>query len=137
MKRVDRPLIGKDGSLMSEHGRLIDADALIEKTRYEAEGMPEPFKFNLQVIVEWLAGKIPTIEPRKGKWISKYNGGLHYCSLCGWALMDCEGGGPPYMGMGYNSTNEDRWMCWGEWRDELMNYCPNCGADMREENVET
>ena len=46
---------------------------------------------------------IPTIEPKKGKWISKADQRWH-CSLC-------DGIAPK----GY------RW-----------NYCPDCGADMRE-----
>lgn len=43
-------------------------------------------------------------ERKKGKWIDK-DGGLATCSECG-----------------------DRWGVWS-----VMNYCPSCGADMRQE----
>lgn len=43
--------------------RLIDADALIQKANYEADGMTEPFKSQIGVLVEWLVDKTPTIEP--------------------------------------------------------------------------
>lgn len=50
--------------------RLIDADALIQKANYEADGMTEPFKSQIGVLVEWLVDKTTTIEPeRTGKWI--------------------------------------------------------------------
>ena len=48
----------------------------------------------------------PTIKPRKGKWIYNQKRGtvkIWTCSECGWNDI-------------------------GEW-----NFCPNCGADMREE----
>ena len=41
-------------------------------------------------------------ERKKGKWLDK-DGGLATCSVCG-----------------------DRWGVWS-----VMNFCPNCGADMR------
>ena len=55
----------------------------------------------------------PTVEERKtGKWI--YNRWhVWECSVCG---------GNPTKGMGYVQGH-----------DELYNYCPNCGADMRGE----
>lgn len=68
----------------------------------------------------------------RGKWIEK--GGLHYCSNCGWALMDSEGGEPPYMGTDYHRSNPERWTCCPGWNEWLMNYCPNCGANMRDED---
>ena len=49
----------------------------------------------------------PTIEPRRGKWIYNQKRGtvkIWTCSECGWNDI-------------------------GEW-----NFCPNCGADMREED---
>lgn len=49
---------------------------------------------------------LPTIEPRKGKWI--YNKERGTAKI--WTCSEC------------------RWNDIGEW-----NFCPNCGADMREE----
>ena len=48
----------------------------------------------------------PTIEPKKGRWITKSTNGEMFdcCSACGYV----------------------------EW-DEPKNFCPNCGADMRGE----
>lgn len=40
--------------------RLIDADALIEKAKFEAQAMPEPWKSSFAVYVEWLVNKTPT-----------------------------------------------------------------------------
>lgn len=51
----------------------------------------------------------PTIEPKKGKWIDKSNGiegAWNYCSVCGEQAID------------------------------LYDFCPNCGADMREGEAE-
>ena len=54
--------------------RLIDADALIQKANYEADGMTEPFKSQIGVLVEWLVEKTPTIEPeRKKDTIQKFH----------------------------------------------------------------
>lgn len=78
--------------------RLIDADevlARIENPYQKAE------------IARWLRDA-PTIERKKGQWISlddfrgKYN-------TCGYKCSEC-----------------------GEHSEYEENYCPNCGADMRE-----
>ena len=45
--------------------RLIDGDALIEKAKYEAEGMEEPYSTDLPVIIDWLVGKMPTEHPEQ------------------------------------------------------------------------
>ena len=75
---------------------------------------------------------LPSAEPerKKGTWVER-DARLHYCSECGWALMDDEDGNPPYMGIDYHRENPERWMCCPGWNGWLMNYCPNCGADMR------
>lgn len=57
---------------------------------------------------------LPTIEERKGKWIDvddSNNTISGRCSLCGWEAHLYE--------------------------DDVvgMNYCPNCGADMRKNNA--
>ena len=56
-------------------------------------------------VIEALPSAQPTIKPRKGKWIYSREYGtakIWTCSECGWNDI-------------------------GEW-----NFCPNCGADMRE-----
>lgn len=90
--------------------RIIDADAYLEKARYEAKGMPTEKGEDFVAYTEWLIGKTPTIEPKQGEWKEIGNcydvDGTHYytCSVCG----------------GDVATSE------------LYNFCPNCGADMRE-----
>mgnify|MGYP003539004052 CR=1 FL=1 len=61
--------------------------------------------------------KLPTAEPRRGKWIRTGSGSLydHYeCSECGKA---------------------PKWECMGDnrWKIAFTGFCPNCGADMRGE----
>lgn len=67
--------------------------------------------------------------PRKGQW--KGDKSIHFCSECGWALMDTESGEPPYMGLDYHRENPERHTCCPGWNDWMMNFCPHCGADMR------
>ena len=87
--------------------RLIDADALIAYC--DEKWIP----LNIDAVNEQ-----PTIEERKsGKWEETDDGwdGTYYvCSECGcpWTLID----GTP--------------------KDNGMNFCPNCGADMRGGNHE-
>lgn len=42
--------------------RLINADAVIEKAHHEAKAMPEPFKSEFGVLVEWIVNKTPSVE---------------------------------------------------------------------------
>ena len=58
--------------------RLIDADALIKKAHDEAKGMAEPYD-DFGTLVEWLADKIPTIDPY-------WNEMLVLCDCCGHAI---------------------------------------------------
>lgn len=57
--------------------------------------------------------KLPSAEPKKGKWISEgqknkgFNFWMH-CSLCGYKTIDAP--------------------------SSRTNYCPNCGARMEEDN---
>ena len=64
--------------------RLIDGDALIEKAKYEAEGMEEPYSTDLTVIIDWLVGKMPTEHPEQEefKWCrdcAEYDQMAHCC----------------------------------------------------------
>jgi hypothetical protein len=90
--------------------------------------------------IEQRIKEIPTADVREnvhGKWLTRENSNVHYCQECGWALMDAEGGVPPYMGIDFNRLNPERWNVFVGWIDELMNFCPNCGADMRGEKDES
>ena len=95
--------------------RYIDADALIDRLDYcVKEGMGSTIAFTFKHMVE----DAPSIEPKRGKWIG-YNadkGG-------DWLRSDGE---PIFLvcnkcyGTVMNNTS-------AHW-----NFCPNCGADMRE-----
>lgn len=96
--------------------KLIDADALMPKLKFirEAEHQiygKESWGFASKCITA--VEDAPTIEERKtGKWIEQDDGwdGVYYeCSCCkeAFTLID----GTP--------------------SDNLYNFCPNCGADMR------
>lgn len=92
--------------------RTIDADAL-ERDGWQMSRTVQIDKKTM----EWQTRKptdFPTIEPQKmrGHWIDvsdNYNRIRGRCSVCGWEAHMYE--------------------------DDVvgMNYCPNCGADMREE----
>lgn len=82
--------------------RLIDADALIEE--YDRVHVGEPGG------ARKLMCDAPTVEERKtGKWIlctdERFDIDYYKCSECGYE---------PYRKM------------------DISNFCPNCGADMRE-----
>ena len=84
--------------------RLIDADELV----FDYRGLVYINPYDFQGIAKYFAKQIarmPTIEPKKGRWIDKSNGiegAWNYCSVCGEQAID------------------------------LYDFCPNCGADMRE-----
>ena len=94
--------------------RYIDADALIESMRGEF----------FDSVEEWTAirkiDEAPTIEPKRGEWIDeadKYDAsfGIHdyRCSNCNSYADEYIGG--------------HEWYTAGK-----PNFCPHCGADMRE-----
>jgi rubrerythrin len=89
-----------------ERMRLIDADALIAQWESDAEEMEElAIKLATYGAINDVKRQ-PTIEPRKkGEWITKSTNGEMFdsCSVCGYV----------------------------EW-DAPRNFCPCCGADMRE-----
>ena len=98
--------------------RLIDADALIN----ELNNSHYPGAPYIDAGVSIAIGKVcdaPTIEPqrKKGTWIEQddsWDGVYYECSACGepWTLID----GTPW--------------------DNGMKFCPNCGAEMRDDDGE-
>ena len=98
-----------------EHGRLIDADALIEELRKDGEAVySHVFSHvecdeidRLSMDLEQFVNNQPTIEAVPvvhGEWDAKYDYEDFieaYCSLC------------------------------GKKSEYMYKYCPNCGADMR------
>ena len=83
--------------------RLIDADAL-ERDGWRMSRTVQIDEKTMEAQTR-KPTDFPTIEPERirGRWVDK-DGGLATCSACG-----------------------DRWGVWS-----VMNFCPNCGADMRE-----
>jgi len=96
--------------------RCIDADALEELFREVIGGIAKKPEMNgnLEHMVRASAMVIemiqdaPTIEPqrKKGEWIINSDGYYPYCSEC---------------------RKEPK-------SGDMTDFCPNCGADMREEN---
>lgn len=90
--------------------RLIDADTLVPKLKIICEGEKqiygrESWGFAIKCLTA--VEDASTFEPerKKGKWIDKSDdiyGAWNYCSVCGEQAID------------------------------LYDFCPNCGADMRE-----
>lgn len=98
--------------------RLIDGDALadvltaISSIKVDT-GRSEEWAVTVNAARQAIA-QMPTIEPKKGKWIKHSIGHEHTpwgfdCSECG------------------------EWLVVGEEIVKKYNYCPNCGADMRGE----
>ena len=46
--------------------KLVDGEEVIKKAQIEAEAMPEPFKSNFAILVEWIINKTPEIERKEG-----------------------------------------------------------------------
>lgn len=90
--------------------RLIDADVL----KKEVDNFPNCYNgWSDTYDKAYIIGAIEEqpsidIEPKRGEWIEQEDDYHHYweCSECG-------------MGVGL---------------DDIRNYCPNCGADMRGDN---
>lgn len=83
--------------------RLIDADAAIDAmAAWEWQELYLPIHF------KQLLEELPTIQPKKGKWIA-HPGGKFV--------------GFPYM---HYECDQCR-----DFEPEERNFCPNCGADMR------
>lgn len=105
--------------------RLIDADRLKEEiveagqesTRYRIGEFWELNRNEIWKVID----EQPTVEERKkGRWIVwggmdiPENHGRHKCSLCG----------------GFAPVRYEKPLI----KENLSNFCPNCGADMRKEN---
>ena len=107
-KILNQPIIAKSGKIGEQAmSRCIDADAFLKEY---CEPYPHIYKAMSRAMAE--APSID-IEPKRGKWIDLSDQwgleGTFKCSACGelWSLID----GTP--------------------QDNGMNFCPNCGADMR------
>ena len=92
--------------------RLIDADALKEWI----DEYVSVFKKSDNKDIKGYIEHQPTIEPKRGEWIDTSNK-IHYkCSVCDYRA--------PMIWEDYEVA---------EW---LSDFCPNCGADMREREGE-
>lgn len=96
---------------------LISRQAAITAAVEAADEWDGGYNHERQRIIEEALARIPSAERKKGKWKETDDGwdGTYYvCSECGcpWTLID----GTP--------------------EDNGMNFCPNCGADMRGEKDE-
>lgn len=106
--------------------RLIDADALIPMMKYattDSDISVFPIKIGFDAIVKVINAQ-PTIEPRpKGRWLyaSDSDGEHYYCSRC-------EGELPRYSLKAVTWDNPYPQMQ----SIDKTDYCPRCGADMRQ-----
>ena len=98
--------------------QAIDALRKLREEDIEDYGCEIPEGFNQDHLdrATFAIKQLPPIQPKIGKWIRTGNGSLydHYeCSECGKA---------------------PKWECMGDnrWKIAFTDYCPNCGADMRE-----
>lgn len=90
--------------------RLIDADALKLSMMLIATGETKKYCYPCKEILKEI-DDAPTIEERKtGKWINNIHD-IPICDQCGYMTP-------------YDRAIDDY---------EYGNYCPNCGADMREQ----
>ena len=103
--------------------RLIDADAIV----LDYGGLAKIHPHDCRGIAEYFAKQIdamPTIEPeRKGKWIkmSDADGEYFACSVCGGELQRILLSKPTW-----DKPYPDMVSC------DPTDFCPNCGADLRE-----
>ena len=82
---------------------------------------PQPCKWKCIAIDE--LETLPSVQPRKGRWIDTTSKDHYKCSLCGTRAA-------------YWFNEENSW----EWNEDmsewLSDFCPNCGADMRGDSHE-
>ena len=89
---------------------LISRQAAIAMCRKPCMRNADCSDFEMEIMM------LPPIQPKRGRWIRTGSGSLydHYeCSECGKA---------------------PKWECMGDnrWKIAFTDFCPNCGADMRE-----
>ena len=88
--------------------RLIDADALMEHAMRDRLDSRE----RIMEMIEYA----PTVQPKRGMWINRHyirdNKDYKVCSCCAYVCMGWDG----ETGVTYD-------------------YCPNCGAEMRNGNT--
>ena len=92
---------------------LISRQAAIDALREYLIGKrcPDDGTLTCRLIENEVINKLPPIQPKRGKWIKTARWGrVYYCDQCR-NYLDFDG-----VNAGRGSTN----------------FCPNCGADMRE-----
>ena len=114
--------------------RLIDADWLMKFY----EPYDENFSVFLDVVKEHIRNA-PTIDPEslriKGKWLWKDRQVNKNYKVTGWTEMgDIE---TVSVHDDYIESRNYCSVCGKLGDDTFMNYCPNCGADMRGDDNET
>ena len=98
-------------------GKLIDAvrsyTAEVEKERDYWHSLAKSYEHTILKFMEAAKENADAIEPerKKGRWIRKDDGHFLQCEFCNRVIRE------PF---GYR-----------------FKFCPNCGADMREDNAET
>lgn len=117
-------LISRQAALYELH--LLSIEAL-KKHRFDYDA--------LITICSKKLKNLPSVqsEQKTGRWITKGKD-LHYCSECGWVLLNSMNGERYGMGFDFHRQNPERWEAWIGWQEQLMNYCPNCGAKMESDN---
>lgn len=104
--------------LISRKAAIEAIDVLCQEHRYRIPGKAETYsKYNeawqdALDRAEGAIGNLPPAEPKRGKWERHYSRPNVYADLF-WHCSEC----------GYRSSDN--------WADKF-NFCPNCGADMRE-----
>jgi len=102
--------------------RLIDADTLKKVLDAWVRVINKPQFYNREETLH-IIDKAPTVEPKRGEWKKgkdfpscqrvKFISDVYYCSVCeNEAFYDTDYG------------------------QQLFNFCPNCGADMRKNEKE-
>ena len=136
--------------------RLIDADALIKSMKshtVEDNGLTNDYKAGLTdsirtaVALAENASTIEAVPVVRGEWNYTIKKGscMDYsvtakCSKCGWDWFSKDGVGNYSAVFGAFITNGDsrpeeakRFLLENAGANNKLNYCPNCGADMRGE----
>ena len=86
--------------------RLIDADKL-PMCKFVTAGTSEPYAKGWNDAIDAIVDNEPTVERPHGKWI--YHKDWYRYEECPWECSEC-----------------------GTCSDDNMNFCGECGADMRE-----